>query len=124
MASRKINPQYSFRFTTADIRATYRSAEGSFARGDFLDAAQMAPAGSELKGCSLILGGLPEQGLAILNALPKRSGRAALCRALALWSLNGAAEAMSALADVSDPAWAEPAARFCGLLGRDNINVF
>jgi len=124
MASRKINPQYSFRFTTADIRATYGSAEGAFARGDFLNAAQMAPPGSELKGCSLILGGLPEQGLAILNGLAKRSGRAALCRALALWSLEGAAEAVSALADVSDPAWAAPAARFRGLLGRDNINVF
>ena len=124
MASRKIDPQYSFRFTTADIRATYGSAEGAFARGDFLNAAQMAPPGSELKGCSLILGGLPEQGLTILNALAKRSGRAVLCRALALWSLNGVAEAMSALADVSDPAWAAAAAKFCGLLLRDNINVF
>ena len=67
MRPRHIAPEYSFRFTTQDIHATYGSAAGAFARGDFLNAAQWAPAGSELKGCSLVLGGLLEQGLAILD---------------------------------------------------------
>ena len=70
MSSGQIAPDYSFRFTTEDIHATYGSADGAFARGDFLNAAQWAPAESELKGCSLILGGLLEQGLAILDRLP------------------------------------------------------
>jgi len=51
MRPRQIAPEYSFRFTTQDIHATYGSADGAFARGDFLNAAQWAPAGSELKGC-------------------------------------------------------------------------
>ena len=85
MRSGQIAPDYSFRFTTEDIHATYGSADGAFARGDFLNAAQWAPAESELKGCSLILGGLLEQGLAILDRLPSMSGQGRLCQAFALW---------------------------------------
>ena len=104
MTSRRIAPSYSFRFTTADIRHTYGSPEGGFAHGDFLNAAQMATPDSELKGCSLILGGLIEQGLAILDALPALSGRARLCRAFTLWSLNRSDEAMAALDGFDDAA--------------------
>jgi hypothetical protein len=124
MAARKIDPRYSFRFTAADIRATYGSAEAAFARGDFMNAAQMAEPGSELKGCSLVLGGLPEQGMAILNAQAERGGRAGLCRAFAFWSLNDMAGALAALAEVRDPALKPAADKFRALLGRDNINVF
>src|SRR6202166_4746200 len=97
MTSRRIAPGYSFRFTAADIRRTYGSAEAAFTRGDFLNAAQVAPPDSELKGCSLVLGGLLEQGLLILDRLTTLSGRARLCRAFALWSLNRPSEAKAAL---------------------------
>jgi hypothetical protein len=124
MKSRRIAPGYSFRFTTADIRETYGTPEGAFARGDFLNAAQMAAPDSELKGCSLVLGGLLEQGLAILDKLPTLPGRARLCHALALWSLNRSAEAMAALDGFDDPTLWDAADKFRGLLSRDNINVF
>ena len=124
MTSRRIAPSYSFRFTTADIRHTYGSPEGGFAHGDFLNAAQMATPDSELKGCSLILGGLIEQGLAILDALPALSGRARLCRAFTLWSLNRSDEAMAALDGFDDAALMPAAEKFRALLKRDNINIF
>src|SRR4051812_6612849 len=97
MNSRKIAPEYSFRFTAADIRQTYGSADGAFARGDFLNVAQMAPANSELRGCGLILGGLLEQGLALLDGLASVGDRARLCKALALWSLNRRSDAEAEL---------------------------
>lgn len=124
MTSRRIAPSYSFRFTTADIRHTYCSAEGAFTHGDFLNAAQMAAPGSELKGCSLILGGLIEQGLAILDTLPALGGRARLSRAYALWSLNRQGDAMAALEGFDDAALAPAAEKFRALLKRDNINIF
>jgi len=124
MSARRIDPEYSFRFTTADIRATYGTAEQAFARGDFLNAAQMAPPDSELKGCALILGGLIEQGLAILNARAELGGRTVLCKALALWSLGWPESAISALRGVTDPDFAETARTFATLIGRDNITVF
>jgi hypothetical protein len=124
MSSRQIAPDYSFRFTTDDIRATYGSAEGAFADGDFLNAAQWAPADSELKGCALILGGLLEQGLAILDHLTEMSDRGRMCQAFALWSLNREADARAALA-AGDDAGASPAIRkFQALLARKNVNVF
>jgi len=124
MTSRQIAPQYSFRFTPADIRETYGSAEAAFARGDFLNAAQWAAPDSEMKACSLILGGLLEQGLGMLEHLPTVCGRSALCRAFALWSLNRDADANAALAGINDPAEWEPAKAFQAMLARDNINVF
>jgi hypothetical protein len=124
MRSGQIAPDYSFRFTTEDIHATYGSADGAFARGDFLNAAQWAPDESELKGCSLILGGLLEQGLAILDRLPTMSGRGRLCQALALWSFNRVADAGVALAHGDDPAISQAAQRFQALLARDNVNIF
>ena len=124
MRPRQIAPEYSFRFTTQDIHATYGSADGAFARGDFLNAAQWAPAGSELKGCSLVLGGLLEQGLAILDRLPDMSGRARLCQALALWSLGREADAKAALARSDDAAVAQATRKFQALLARDDVTIF
>ena len=124
MRPRQIAPEYSFRFTPQDIHATYGSADGAFARGDFLNAAQWAPAGSELKGCSLILGGLLEQGLAILDRLPDMSGRARLCQALALWSLGREADAKAALARSDDAAVAQATRKFQALLARDDVTIF
>jgi hypothetical protein len=124
MRPRQIAPEYSFRFTTQDIHATYGSADGAFARGDFLNAAQWAPAGSELKGCSLVLGGLLEQGLAILDRLPDMSGRARLCQALALWSLDREADAKAALARSDDAAVAQATRKFQALLARDDVTIF
>jgi hypothetical protein len=124
MRSRQIAPDYSFRFTTEDIEATYHSAEGAFAHGDFLNAAQWAPAQSELKGCSLVLGGLLEQGLAILDGLPDMSGRARLCHAFALWSLNRTADAKDTLARSDDQTTSEAVRKFQTLLGRDNVTIF
>jgi hypothetical protein len=62
MASRKIAPEFSFRFTAEDITDAYDSADNAFSRGDFLNVAQTAPPNSELRACALILGGLLEQG--------------------------------------------------------------
>ena len=124
MRPRQIAPEYSFRFTTQDIHATYGSADGAFARGDFLNAAQWAPAGSELKGCSLVLGGLLEQGLAILDRLPDMSGRARLCQALALWSLDREVDAKAALARSDDAAVAQATRKFQALLARDDVTIF
>jgi hypothetical protein len=124
MSARKIAPQYTFRFSTEDIRATYGSSDGAFVAGDYLNAAQWAPAQSELKGCALILGGLLEQGLAILDEQGDLGGRSQLCRAFALWSLGHLAEADAALAEVRDPEFAAAAQRFRQLLGRKNINIF
>lgn len=122
--SARIDPDYSFRFTTDDIRATYGSAEQAFARGDFLNAAQMAPPESELKGSALILGGLVELGLDILERQPSLGPRAALCGALALWSLGRPAEAVGMLRGITDPEFADSAAAFATLIGRDNVTVF
>ena len=124
MSPRKIAPQYTFRFPSRDIRATYGSADGAFAGGDYLNAAQWAPAQSELKGCALILGGLLEQGLAILDSHDELGGRSQLCRAFALWSLDRVDKAAAALAQMRDGEFAAPAQRFHELLGRDNINIF
>jgi hypothetical protein len=124
MTAARIAPEYSFRFTPGDIRETYGSAEAAFARGDFLNAAQWAAADSELKACALILGGLLEQGLAILEGHPAMSGRSRLCAAFALWSLNRDADAVAALAHIDDPAELEPADAFRALLARANLNVF
>lgn len=124
MTARHIAPEYSFRFTPGDIRETYGSAEAAFARGDFLNAAQWAPPDSELKACALILGGLLEQGLAILERQPTPSGRSRLCRAFALWSLNRDEDAAAALAGIADPSQSEPANAFQTMLARDHINVF
>jgi hypothetical protein len=124
MMSRRIAPKYSFRFGTEDIRETYGSAEGAFARGDFLTAAQWAPSDSELKACSLILGGLLEQGLAMLERRAMLSGRSQLCRAFALWSLNRDADTKVALARINDPAVSDAAGAFQAMLARDNINIF
>jgi hypothetical protein len=124
MQSRRIAPSYSFRFTASDIRDTYGSAERAFSRGDFLNAAQMAPEGSDLRGCSLTLGGLLEQGLDTLENLPSLSGRAQLCRAFALWSLNRPKEAVAALENFQDRTLALRAENFRKLLARENINIF
>ncbi len=124
MQSKTIAPEYSFRFNSEDIWATYGSAEGAFARGDFLNAAQMAPVGSELKGCALILGGLQEQGLAILDRHTPLGGRSQMCRTLALWSLNRADEAVAALQGVADPEYREPAIAFETLIRRNDVTIF
>src|ERR1700688_1293656 len=124
MTSRRNAPGYSFRFTAADIRRTYGTAKAAFTRGDFLNAAQVAPPDSELKGCSLVLGGLLEQGLLILDRLTTLSGRARLCRAFALWSLNRPSEAKAALTNFPDAALAPAEKKVRASLKADNINVF
>lgn len=124
MNARRIAPEYSFRFTSEDILQTYGSADNAFSRGDFLSVAQTAPSDSELRGCALILGGLLEQGLALLAQQPSVSGRAQLCKAFALWSLNREAEASAELTRIDDPAFSRAAAAFRDLLGRDNVTIF
>jgi hypothetical protein len=121
---RRIAPDYSFRFTAEDIRATYGSAEAAFARGDFLNASQLAAPGSDLRGCALVLGGLLEQGLEILDASAEIGGPGQLCRAFALWSLRREAEAAAALRMIDDPDCTAAAHRFESLLARDDIRVF
>jgi len=122
--AKTISPDYSFRFDPDDYREVYKSADVAFANGDYLMAAQMAPSGSELKGCSLALGGLLEQGLEVLDRLTSPKGRAAVCRGFALWSLNRRDEAIAALSEVDDTEWAGAAGKLRGLIERDNVTVF
>ncbi|SFI02506.1 hypothetical protein [Bradyrhizobium sp. cf659] len=124
MNSRKIAPEFSFRFTAEDIRHAYGSADTAFARGDFLNVAQMAPADSELRGCALILGGLLEQGLALLDGLTAVGDRARLCRALAFWSLKRDAEADAELAKVGGAEFMPAATAFRTLIKRDDVTIF
>lgn len=121
---RRVAPEYSFRFTAAEISKTYGSADNAFAHGDYLNVAQLASSDSELRGCGLILGGLNEQGLAILDKIGELSGLARLCRAFALWSLGRLDEAKSALANFEDNDFKAAANDFQQLLERENINVF
>lgn len=124
MNFRKIAPEFSFRFTAEDIRQTYGSADNAFARGDFLNVAQIAPAASELRACALILGGLPEQGLALLDNLTAVSDRARLCRALAFWSFKRDADADAELAKVSGAEFIQAATAFRTLIKRDDVTIF
>jgi len=119
-----ISPDYSFRFDPDDYREVYKTADIAFANGDYLMAAQMAASDAELKGCSLALGGLLEQGLEILDRLASPTGRAAVCRGFALWSLNRRDEAVSVLAQCQDPMWTVAAGKLRDLIERGNVNVF
>jgi hypothetical protein len=124
MSSRKIAPEYSFRFSAEDIRGAYGSATNAFDRGDFLNATQMAPADSELRGCGLILAGLLEQGLALLDGLDQISDRANLCKAFALWSLNRPADAEIELARIESADFGAAAEAFRSLIRCDDVIIF
>lgn len=124
MNSRKLAPEYSFRFSAEDIREAYGSASNAFDRGDFLNVTQMAPADSELRGCGLILGGLLEQGLALLDGLAQIGDRARLCKAFALWSLNRPADAELELTRIGGADFAAAAEAFRTLIRRDDVIIF
>lgn len=118
-------PNFSYRVTIDDIRSTYGSGAAAFESGDFLNAAQMASRDSEIRGCSLILSGLSERGLEVLEkATGRLSGRVKLCQAFALWSLDRDDEARAVLQTLKNGESAKQAQRFLQLLNRNDIKVF
>ncbi len=121
---REIKPEFSFRFTIDEIKEFYGSAEGAFEAGDYLIAAQLAEPDSELKGCSLVLAGLTQQGLAVLTDERIAGERAVLCRALALWLLDRNTEARTTLEAGRGSGSSSRVEEFRRLLDRDDINVF
>ncbi|MDB5410645.1 MAG: hypothetical protein JWL84_5557 [Rhodospirillales bacterium] len=124
-ASRGLNPEYAYRVSFNDIQTIYhRSGERAFDDGNFLTAAQFSEEQSELRGCSLILSGLLQEGLQVLDKFPNLSDRSKLCKAFALWSLDRDAEAKAAIKLVDDPTVATRAQRFRDLLERSDITVF
>ena len=123
-STRQLSPDYSFRLTIDDIKTTYGSSETAFLRGDFMIAAQLAAPDSELKACALILSGLAERGLAILERGDCLSERATLCRAFALWSLDRTEDAKAVLDNAQHRGPAERIAKFRELLDRTRVNVF
>jgi hypothetical protein len=124
MASRKIAPEFSFRFTAEDISDAYGSADNAFSRGDFLNAVQMASENSELRACALILGGLVEQGLSLLDSLATISDRARLCKAFGFWSLSRDADAEAELMRISGVEFFQAATAFRTLIKRDDVTIF
>jgi hypothetical protein len=116
-----IRPDFSYRFTFDDFKRIYGNDEGAFARGDFMVAAQLALSDSEIKGCALVLSGLTERGLEVLNARSHAlTGRGKLCQACALWMLDRNEEARTVARSIDSP----KGMRLDKLLRRDDITAF
>src|SRR5579883_1088191 len=118
---RQMAPNYTYRLSSDDIRAIYGgSAAQAFADGNFMVAARLADANSELKGAALVLSGLLQEGLAILDKSDCLGAEGTLCRAFALWSLDRDAEAKVMLTGATD----EKSRQFRALLERNGLTVF
>lgn len=122
--ARRIDPEYSFRFPIGEIKSDYGSAESAFSAGDFMIAAQLAEPGSELRGCSLVLAGLVDQGLAELERMEPKSERAVLSRALAWWQLGRPDRARNVLNGTGSTARSKKIESFRQLLDREEIVFF
>jgi hypothetical protein len=122
---RALAPDFSYRLGFADIAEIYgRSAERALDEGNFPIAAQLAAPGSEARGCALIMSGLLEEGLLLLDQLARRSERAELCRAFAHWSLDRENEAKAVLDRLPDAQRSPKVRQFRALLDRNDITVF
>lgn len=89
------------RYTDAEILKSYDSIESALAAGDYLLVAEHAEENSELSGVAMVLGGFPEKGAELLDAIENLSGLsplAGVCRAFAAWRSNRPEEAASRLA--------------------------
>src|SRR6266851_8101341 len=123
--SNPINPQFSFRFSIEDIRASYGSLEAAFEDGAYLLVAEYADAGSELEGCGLALGGALGRGLDVLKGQSSLTARGRVCKAFCEWSLGQDDLARATLATVpSGSPYADKARVLLDLIDKDEITVF
>ena len=97
-----------------------QAAEEAFAAGDYTRAAQLAESG-ELKGCALILLGIHEQGLPLVEGHP--SPRARFFAAFALWGLAYDARATALLSGIIDPVYGPQARHLEQLIRRPKIRI-
>ncbi len=125
MPQNPINPKFSFRFTTDEIRASYKSLDEAFEHGAYLLVAEFAEPGSELEGCALVLAGALGRGLAVLTAQAALSSRGLVCKAFAEWSLDRREAARASLLSVPSGApYADHAGSLLGLIEKQQISVF
>ena len=96
---RRIDPKYQFRFTHRQIRSSYATMEDAFAAGDFNLVAAEADE-PQLKGAARVLMGLPNEGLALLEAQADLGPRGRVVKAFAHWILDAPAEALALLATI------------------------
>lgn len=96
---RKINAEYSHRFSADFIRRTYASLADAFEQGNFVLVADSAEDGSELQGMAFILSGLVEKGVLILSRRSDLSVRAKVVLAFGYWFLDRPQSAISVLID-------------------------
>src|SRR5260221_4375321 len=122
--SSRIEPEYRFRFSFDEIRAAYSGPEEAWAAGDFMLVSEIAPPGSELRACALVMVGLLNQGMELLERISVLSPRGHLVMALGLWLLNRNTDALLALRAIAegDPA-AVMAAKLRELISAEEIRV-
>ena len=98
------------------------SAVQLFERGDYSAAYLRCDSNDNLKGCSLILLGLFERGLSLLNS--SADDRTKFCSAVAYWGLNKNAAALEILEHISpDSSYHRPSKTLKKLVGAPKLRV-
>jgi hypothetical protein len=115
-------PDCGFRISVEEIRNAYGSAESAFAAGDFITAMLLSSPSDDMHACAVILSGLYEQGLLLLEEYGAKTQRQKLCQTFALWSLDRISDATSILRtlDLSD----EKARRLSNIVERERLVAF
>ncbi len=120
-----IDPDFSFRVSADEIRASYESLDAAFDAGAYLLVVEYAEANSELSGCALSLGGFLQQGLSVLGRLPALSPRGLLCKAFAEWSFGDDKAARASLRSLpSSTPYSAKGRALLDLIDRDQVTVF
>ncbi|HEX8962653.1 MAG TPA: hypothetical protein VF801_06585 [Rhodocyclaceae bacterium] len=120
-------PPIRHRYTAEEALASYRDAEAAYADGNYVFAANLAPAGSELQGCALVMLGAFQRGLSVLCATPDApalSPRGRQVRAFARWVVDDAGTAVADMeALVRDCPGVPQYRAFLDVLKRQTIEV-